>query len=224
MRHSSIRSVYAYWNQLRAHRPAPFRTEVDPRALARELGDLFLLEGDREEMQFRLAGSRIVHALGDSLTGRRFSQLWEDPAKAGAQEAVVTVLDAEEPMLLGIRLSEPGTQPDPAPVPAPAPRPAPWLNLRPMPGPRIERRAPPGLAGELLLLPLRHPAASGRRIVGALGLFDPPAMPRTTPARLVISGGRMLGRDALPLRGFDLVPGGVERRAHLLVLKGDRDH
>ncbi|WP_284177277.1 PAS domain-containing protein [Rhabdaerophilum sp. SD176] len=224
MRHSSIRSVYAYWNHLRAHRPAPFRTEVDPRALARELGDLFLLEGERGDMQFRLAGSRIVQALGDSLTGRRFALLWEDGAKAGAEEAIATVLEAEEPMLLGIRLSEPEIRPEPSPTPPPPSRPAPWLNLRPLPGPRIERRAPLGLAGELLLLPLRHPAGSGRRIFGAMALFAPPAIPRTTPARLVISGGRMLGRDALPLRGFDLVPGGVERRAHLLVLKGDRDN
>lgn len=223
MRHSSIRSVYAYWNQLRAHRPAPFRTEVDPRALARELGDLFLLEGVREDMRFRLAGSRIVQALGDTMTGRRFSLLWEDAARADAKEAITTVLEAEEPMLLGIRLSEPDIRPEPMPASRPASRPASWLNLRPLPGPRIERRAPPGLAGEMLLLPLRHPAGCGRRVFGAMALFDPPAMPRTSPAQLVISGGRMLGRDALPRRGFDLVPGGVERRAHLLVLKGDRE-
>ncbi|MCZ8261709.1 MAG: PAS domain-containing protein [Beijerinckiaceae bacterium] len=219
MRHSSIRAVYTYWNQLRAHRPAPLRTEMDPRALARELGDIFLLEGEDDEMRFRLAGSRMVHALGDSLTGKPFSALWEEQAMTGAREAVATINNSEEPMLLGIRIPD---HTDIMPAPAqPAPRPSTWLNLRPLPGPRIERRRATGLAGELLLLPLRHPSRSGRRILGAFGLFDPPALPRTSPARMMISGGRMLGRDAIPLRGSDLLPGNGERRGHLTILQGN---
>lgn len=219
MRHPSIRAVYTYWNQLRAHRPAPLRTEVDPRALARELGDLFLLEGEEPDMRFRLAGSRIVHAVGDSLTGRSFSTLWDRQALTGAREALSTVLQAEEPMLLGIRIPDSEDQSPSGPLPAASP--STWLNLRPMPGPRIERRRASGLAGEVLLLPLRHAPRAGRRLLGAFGLFDPPALPRTEPATLVISGGRMLGRDAIPLRGTDLLPGGVERRGHLRVVPGN---
>jgi hypothetical protein len=225
MRHSSIRAVYAYWNALRGKRPAPLRTEVEPRALARELGDLFLLEGDEREMRFRLAGSRIVHALGDSLTGKAFSMLWDEQAKNNGAEALAKVAGAEEPMLLGIRIPEPD---EPArPSPTSTPRRSSWLNLRPMPGPRIERRAST-LAGEMLLLPLSHPPRAGLRMLGAFALFEPPTLPRETPARLSISGERMLGRDAVPVRGSDLRPGALAekvgmRRGHLLLLQGDRD-
>lgn len=227
MRHPSVRAVYSYWNELRGSQPTPARTEIDPRALAPQLGDVFLLEGDRNGMRFRLAGSRIVHAMGDGLTGKAFSSLWQDDAKAGGDEALRTVIESEEPMLLGIRMPEPGEAP-PRPAEPPPRMPMSWLNLRPQPGPRADRRSLHTLAGEVILLPLRHAPRAGLRVLGCLGLFEPPAMPRPEPGRLSISGGRMLGRTAAPLRGADLMTGAsasrvISRHGHLVVMRGDLD-
>lgn len=229
MRHPSIRSVYAYWSTLRAERPAPLRTEIDPRAIARELGDVFLLEGIADSMTFRLAGSRIVHALGDSLTGKSFLSLWETAAQTGASEALGTATLAELPMLLGISRADAETPTAPAaPKTPPATPGQSWLNHRPAPSLRRDRSPLADGAGELLLLPLRHPPAIGRRVMGALAFFNPPPLPAPQPVLLAMTGGRVLGRDAQPVRGSDLQPGFPpdrvgERRGHLFVMQGDRD-
>lgn len=228
MRHPSMRALHAYWNSLRGQRAAPSRTDIDPRALARELGDIFLLEGEPSAMRFRLAGSRIVHAMGDSLTGKAFEDLWDNSARTGMIEALTSVSMNHEPMLLGIRLPEPGPAPKPATPQAPSYRPSSWLNLRPQPGPRIERRLPEGAAGEMLLLPLTHAPRQGMRVLGALALFEPPVLPRAEPGRLFLSGGRMLGRETQPQRGSNLLTGAaadqvVSRHGHLVLLRGARD-
>lgn len=229
MRHPSIRSVYAYWSTLRAERPAPLRTEIDPREIARELGDVFLLEGFADLMTFRLAGSRIVHTLGDSLTGKSFLSLWETAAQPGASEALGTATLAELPMLLGISRETEETPTRPAASQAPPVTPGRgWLNHRPVPNPRHARAILAEGAGELLLLPLRHPPAIGRRVMGALAFFNPPPLPAPHPVLLAITGGRVLGREAQPVRGGNLQPGfppdrAGEQRGHLFVMQGDRD-
>lgn len=229
MRHPSIRSVYAYWSTLRAERPAPLRTEIDPREIARELGDVFLLEGIADSMTFRLAGSRIVHALGDSLTGKSFLSLWEPAAQAGASEALGTATLAELPMLLGISRDNENLQTTAPATKAPPATPGQsWPNHRPVPVARQDRSPLAEGAGELLLLPLRHPPAIGRRVMGALAFFNPPPLPAPQPVLLAITGGRVLGREAQPVRGGNLQPGfppdrAGERRGHLFVMQGDRD-
>lgn len=228
MRHRSIQALYDYWNTVRGNRPAPARTEIDPRGVATALGDIFLLDGPAADFRFRLAGSRVVAAVGQTLTGRRFDEIWLEAAREAARHALACPADEGEPILVGIRAFEP---PDPHDAPrrsdtTAAPR-LHWPNLR-LPGslPRTERRGALVGAGEMILLPLTHQNRVGARILGALALFDPPAMPATRPQGLDISGTRVLGRAARPQAGTGLLPGEIAdavigRHGHLVVIRGD---
>lgn len=227
MRHRSIQALYDYWNTVRGNRPAPARTEIDPRGVAAALGDIFLLDGPAADFRFRLAGSRIVAAVGQPLTGRRFDEIWLETARDAARHALASPADEGEPILVGIRAFEP---PDPHDAPREtAPSMASrlrWPNLR-LPGslPRIERRGVLVGAGEMILLPLTHQNRVGARILGALALFDPPTMPAMRPQGMDISGTRVLGRAARPQAGTGLLPGEVAdtvigRHGHLVVIQG----
>jgi hypothetical protein len=109
MRHRSIKAVYSYWNTLRGNRSAPSRTEVDPRGIAAELGDVFLLDGSASDFRFRLAGSRMVASLGRTLTGKRFDEIWFDTISNSVQRALSSPAEEGEPILIGIRAFEPGS-------------------------------------------------------------------------------------------------------------------
>lgn len=75
MKHADTRALYAYWNQLRAGRAAPDRSDLDPGAIRALLGDVFLLEFSGAERHLvRLAGTRICALLGRELKGRAFAE------------------------------------------------------------------------------------------------------------------------------------------------------
>lgn len=233
MRHRSIQALYAYWNTLRGNRPAPARTEIDPRGITRELGDVFLLDGSASDFRFRLAGSRMVASLGQALTGTRFDEIWLERAREHARIALASATIEAEPILIGIRAFD---FPDPSaeklagenPAGKP-PRPAlqsRWPNFRQAGGPaRPERRDILVGAGEMLLLPLKHQSRVGGRTLGVLALFEQPAMPTARPLPLDISGTRILGRAAHPGAGTGLLPGEladtvIGRRGHLVLMRG----
>jgi len=70
MIHSEIRALYSYWERLRAGRPCPERTEVDPRDIGSDARHLFLLEDlGQGNIRFRLAGSGLLDAFGFDLRG-----------------------------------------------------------------------------------------------------------------------------------------------------------
>ena len=71
------RSLYDYWTNLRGHRPAPDRNEVEPAAIRGILGDTFILEAlDRQTYSFRLAGTRMCAAYCRELKGRNMLDFW----------------------------------------------------------------------------------------------------------------------------------------------------
>jgi hypothetical protein len=73
MQHTESRTLFAYWNGLRAGRPAPDRAEIEPREIAPVLGDTFILEGDRTgHLVYRLAGSRICQIFARDMKGADF--------------------------------------------------------------------------------------------------------------------------------------------------------
>lgn len=70
MIHHEIRALYSYWERLRAGRPCPERTEVDPRDIASDARHLFLLEDlGQGNIRFRLAGTGLLDAFGFDLRG-----------------------------------------------------------------------------------------------------------------------------------------------------------
>ncbi|MEM7056913.1 MAG: PAS domain-containing protein [Pseudomonadota bacterium] len=70
MIHSELRSLYTYWDALRAGRKTPLRSDIDPRDMDCDARNLFILENlGRGNIRFRLAGTAIVDAFGMELRG-----------------------------------------------------------------------------------------------------------------------------------------------------------
>lgn len=93
MRHRTTEAVFDYFNHLRAGRPAPIRTEIDPTALKTVLPDLFILERGRDGIvRFRLAGTRVCLILGQEVRNREFAEVWEPLVRHKIKLAADTVL------------------------------------------------------------------------------------------------------------------------------------
>lgn len=104
MKNPATRALYAYWDRLRAGRPAPDRSEIDPGAIRTLLGDVFLLDLAGHDRQLvRLAGTRICTLLGRELRDRPFAEVFaaEDwPSLFGLLE---TVAQTASPAVVDIR-------------------------------------------------------------------------------------------------------------------------
>jgi hypothetical protein len=77
MKHSTTRSLFSYWNTLRAGRMAPRRFEIEPGRIGDILPDTFILERyDAETFPYRLAGTRICERFGREYRGQNFLNGW----------------------------------------------------------------------------------------------------------------------------------------------------
>ena len=77
MQKASTKTLYDYWNTLRGSRSAPDRRDIDPTRIRGALANTFILElNERNEFDFRLAGSHICAAYARELKGRSFTRLW----------------------------------------------------------------------------------------------------------------------------------------------------
>lgn len=78
MQKTTTRTLYDYWNTLRGARSAPDRRDIDPTRIRSALANTFILElNDKNEYDFRLAGSHLCSAYCRELKGRSFTQLWD---------------------------------------------------------------------------------------------------------------------------------------------------
>ncbi len=102
MRHAGSQELFEYWNLLRAGRPAPERSEVEPSDIRTILGDTFILEVSLQlrSISFRLAGTRLCAAHGRELKGLGFLALWQEEDNFDIARAVNRVYQEYEPMLL----------------------------------------------------------------------------------------------------------------------------
>lgn len=77
MRNPATKDLFLYWNRLRAGRPAPLRTQIEPVDIRSHLADTFILEqGMRAEVTFRLAGTRVCAIYGRELKSYSFLNLF----------------------------------------------------------------------------------------------------------------------------------------------------
>ncbi len=77
MKHKTSKSLYAYWNSVRADRVAPQRFDIDPAGISALLPYTFILERlDAENFRYRLAGTRICDIFGSELRGTNFLDGW----------------------------------------------------------------------------------------------------------------------------------------------------
>lgn len=92
MQSRSSQILYRYWNEVRGHRLAPTRLEIEPARITDILSETFILEAaEIGGYVFRLAGTRICEQVGSELRGRDFLDL-AGPEHAGVlDEALATV-------------------------------------------------------------------------------------------------------------------------------------
>lgn len=93
MRHKDTIELYKYWNEIRADRDAPLRSEIAPAALGRLLPSVMLLERNASgEIVFRLAGTRLCALSCEELKGRPFSGLFRPEDRT----SMIKILNAVE--------------------------------------------------------------------------------------------------------------------------------
>lgn len=94
MKQASSRELFGYWTARRGTRPAPERGEIEPSAIRRALGDVFILEFDRREGHpFRLAGTRVCALFGRELKNEAFLNLWDEETRAALGQLLAVVAD-----------------------------------------------------------------------------------------------------------------------------------
>jgi len=87
MKHASSRELFDYWTGLRGAQAAPERCEIEPSAIRRALGDVFILGFDRPAGHpFRLAGTRVCALFGRELRNESFLGLWDGESRAALAE------------------------------------------------------------------------------------------------------------------------------------------
>lgn len=94
MKQASSRELFGYWTARRGTRPAPERGEIEPSAIRRALGDLFILEFDRRAGHpFRLAGTRVCALFGRELKNEAFLNLWDEETRTALGQLLAAVAD-----------------------------------------------------------------------------------------------------------------------------------
>jgi hypothetical protein len=94
MKQTSSRELFGYWTARRGTRAAPERGEIEPSAIRRALGDVFILEFDRRQGHpFRLAGTRVCALFGRELRNEAFLNLWGDDTRAQLGQLLAVVAD-----------------------------------------------------------------------------------------------------------------------------------
>lgn len=94
MKQASSRELFGYWAARRGTRSAPERGEIEPSAIRRALGDVFILEFDRAlGHPFRLAGTRLCALFGRELKNERFLELWSAANRATIADLLDGVAD-----------------------------------------------------------------------------------------------------------------------------------
>ncbi|MXN63828.1 PAS domain-containing protein [Stappia sp. GBMRC 2046] len=103
MKHSTTRSLYEYWDNLRGHRPAPDRSEVEPGQIRNLLGDTFILEViDPVTYRFRLAGTRLCSLHCRELKSRNILRGWRGEDDQALATLLAAVSDDAGAAVLGI--------------------------------------------------------------------------------------------------------------------------
>jgi hypothetical protein len=138
MKHPSNRELFDYWNERRGERLAPERSDIEPSAIRKVLGDTFVLEvNGLDNHLFRIAGTRLCALFSRELKGENFIKLWERSGQTTIRELIAVVMDEK----VGVVASVNGATSDDTLLP---------VNL------------------EMLILPLASHSRGEARVMGAL--------------------------------------------------------
>ncbi|MEL6977135.1 MAG: PAS domain-containing protein [Pseudomonadota bacterium] len=95
MKHPNTKALYHYWEELRGERAAPYRSELDPRAISSLLESTFILEHPRSgPPRFRLAGTRLCDQFGMELRGMSALALWHGECRSKVKSLLADVVEA----------------------------------------------------------------------------------------------------------------------------------
>ncbi len=193
MKHPSNRELFEYWNARRGERLAPERSDIEPGAIRKILGDSFVLEMNGvNNPLFRLAGTRLCALFARELKGESFTRLWDRTGQTAMRELVSVVLDEK----VGVVASVSGATSD-------------------------DMLQPVKL--EMLLLPLSAETRSDARVIGALAPMAAPYwLGAKAIGALTLGMFRHLGPavEALPAPRFRAAAGRL--RHGLTVFEGGR--
>lgn len=104
MKQASSRELFGYWAARRGTRAAPERGEIEPSAIRRALGDVFILEVDRAAGHpFRLAGTRVCALFGRELKNEPFLNLWDEQTRAQVAQLLAVVADEVSGAVAGVK-------------------------------------------------------------------------------------------------------------------------
>lgn len=94
MKHKTTTALFDYWNVMRAGRPAPFRSEIQPGFIKRILPYVFILEYQNDDTyRFRLAGTGLCHVYGMEFRNHNLLAMWQDECHANLKHALRQVID-----------------------------------------------------------------------------------------------------------------------------------
>jgi hypothetical protein len=104
MKQASSRELFGYWAARRGKRAAPERGEIEPSAIRRALGDVFILEFDRRAGHpVRLAGTRVCALFGRELKNEPFLNLWNEETRAQVAQLAAVVADEVSGAVAGVK-------------------------------------------------------------------------------------------------------------------------
>lgn len=94
MIHSQLRALHSYWNEIRAGRATPMRSDIDPRDMECDARNLFILEDlGQGNVRFRLAGTAIVDAFNMELRGMNARAIMSTASRESFTALVAEVLE-----------------------------------------------------------------------------------------------------------------------------------
>lgn len=100
---SAIARIEAYWNELRAGRLVPSRSELDPRGLEGVLSHAFVLERVSKGLaRLRIAGSHMGQFLGMEARGLPLSALFETASREPLADVLTAVFDEPAAVRLSV--------------------------------------------------------------------------------------------------------------------------
>lgn len=103
MFHPNTQRMVADWSRRCGDRPAPLRTDFSPAALGGLMPQLFMLDGETGEDDFRLIGGLISDLHAKDLRGTPFRELWEPTDMLKATAAVSEVRATLQPVVITAR-------------------------------------------------------------------------------------------------------------------------
>jgi hypothetical protein len=103
MKHPSSQLVLRHWTERQRSRPAPERTDIDPAAIPRALGDTFMLAADFVgNLRFRLAGTRVCALFCREVKGWSFADLWCEDSRGQIEQLLEALSDENTGAVAGL--------------------------------------------------------------------------------------------------------------------------